>query len=225
MTDEKRPGVENERIVIARAVIYRFLSRCFSHPDKDLLELFDSARIEEFLQSWRYLGLESLEDIDKAANWLAKWLSQEAALLELDKEYTRLFITAYPKVVAPPYSSVYLGSEKLVWGRSTAEVARLYESAGLGISREYHDIPDHIAAEFEFASYLIGEQLKPSEHGSFSAERLSFIEKKLLIEHLHRWAPAFFNRVVECSSAGFYQATALMGRQFIDWDITYLSRL
>ena len=87
------------------------------------------------------------------------------------------------------------------------------------------DIPAEVVAELEFASYLIAEQLKLGGQESLPAEQLCSIEKSFLTEHLHRWAPAFFNRVVECSSAGFYQATALMGRQFIDRDITHLSRL
>lgn len=215
-------GISGEQTNIARAVIYRFLSRCFSHPDRDLIELFDGARLEEILQARRCLGLEKPQDIEEAANWLAKWPSQETALLELGREYTGLFINAYPKVIAPPYSSLYLDSDKLVWGRSTAGVARLYEAAGLSISREYHDIPDHIGAELEFASYLIAGQLKNDAHRASPAEQLACLEKRLLAEHLHRWAPAFFNLVVESASAGFYQAAALMGRQFIERDMSHL---
>jgi len=224
MTDGGYTGALNEEPAIARAVIYRFLSRYFSHPDRELIELFDSARLEEFLQAWRCLGLESSIDIDSATNWLAKWPSQEAALLELGKEYTRLFVTAYPKVVAPPYSSLYLDSEQLVWGKSTAEVARLYGAAGLGMNGNFHDIPDHIAAELEFTSYLIAEQLKSDEPCSSLAEQLSSLEKRFLTEHLHRWAPAFFSRVVECSAMTFYRVIADLARQFIEWDITHLSR-
>ena len=212
------------QISFARAVIYRVLSRCFSYPDKELIELFDSARVEEFFHSWRLLGLND-ETITQVTSWLAGFDDREAALSELEKEFIRLFARPYPEVLVQPYGSVYVNSERLIWGRSTAEVARLYEAAGLGMNESFHDIPDHIAAELEFASYLIAEQLKSDEHGSPPAEQLPTLEKKLLTEHLHKWAPAFFSRVVECSSAGFYQAAALMGRQFIDRDVTYLSRL
>ena len=212
------------QISFARAVIYRMLSHCFSYPDKELLELFHSARVEEFFQSWRLLGLSD-EKITPVTSWLAGFDDREAALSDLEKEFIRLFARPYPEVLVQPYGSVYLNNERLIWGRSTAEVARLYEAAGLGMNQNFHDIPDHIAAELEFASYLIAEQLKSDEHGSPPTEQMSTLEKKLLTEHLHNWAPAFFSRVVECSSAGFYQGTALMGRQFIEWDVTYLSRL
>jgi TorA maturation chaperone TorD len=165
-----------------------------------------------------------LEDIDSATNWLAKWPSREAALLELEKEYTRLFITAYPKTVAPPYSSVYLDSEQLVWGKSTAEVARLYEAAGLSINEHFHDIPDHIGAELEFASYLIVEQQKTREDASIPIQELASIERRFLTDHLLRWTPAFFSRVAECSRLTFYHVTASLSGQFVEEETKHLSR-
>jgi len=222
--DEKRNGGEKERIATARAVIYRFLSRCFSHPDRKLIELFDDTRVEEVSQAWHCLGMEGSEGINKAANWLAVWPSHEATLLELLKEYTRLFITACPKVVAPPYSSVYLSSEKLIWGNSTADVAKMYEAAGLTMSEGYHDVPDHISAELEFASYLIAEQMKSDEQGSLASEQLLALEKRLLTEHLYKWAPDFFNRVVEYSMMTFYGMMAEPANRFIEWDIAYINR-
>jgi DMSO reductase family type II enzyme chaperone len=223
MAGEKHIGIQNERIAIARAIIYRVLARCFAHPDGELIELFSSSRLEEVLQAWRCLGRES-SYIDKAANWLMKWPSQQTALLELEKEYTRLFITAYPRVVAPPYSSVYLDKEQFVWGKSTAEAARLYEAAGLGMNRNYHDIPDHIAAELEFVSYLIAEQQKGDEQGSPSTEQMSALEKRFLTEHLYKWVQAFFNRVAEYSRMTFYGMIAELASMFIEWDIEYISR-
>ena len=215
-------GILDEQMNTSRAVIYRFLSQRFSHPDRALIELFNSARLEEFLQAWCCLCLDSSEDIDKVAGWLAKWPRQEAALLELEKEYTRLFITAYPRAVAPPYSSLYLDSERLIWGSSTAEVAKMYEATGLTMSESFHDIPDHIAAELEFASYLIAEQLKGDEQGSPSTERLVSFEKRLLTEHLHKWAPAFFKQVAEYPTATFYGMIAEVASRFIVWDIAYI---
>jgi TorA maturation chaperone TorD len=210
--------VQSTEFDTARALVYRFLSRCFSHPDRELLELFDSARVEEFLQNWRYLGLGTSESVTRAADWLTKWPSPETALLELQKEYTRLFITAYPRVVAPPYSSVYLGKKRTVWGESTSTVAKLYEAAGLGMGENFHDIPDHIAAELEFASYLIVEQRKQQQSDLDNARKLLDIERKFLTEHLSQWAPAFFSRVAECSRLPFYSEMALLARRFIEAD-------
>lgn len=218
MADEKHGDGENERIDRARAVTYRFLSRCFSHPDRELIELFDSARLEEFLQSWRYLGLEGLEDVARVTNWLKEWPSQEAALLELEKEYTRLFITAYPETVAPPYSSVYLDKERIIWGKSTAEAARLYQAAGLGISQDFHDIPDHVATEMEFVSHLILEQRRNSSPEADKTHKLASIERQFVAEHLCKWAPLFLGSVSEHSRVAFYSGIALLARKFIEYE-------
>lgn len=218
MADGRDTEGKGERLSIARAVIYRFLSRCFSHPDSELLELFDSARLEEFLQSWRYLGSDASEGIDKAVEWLTGQPSREVAFLELQKEYTRLFITAYPRAIAPPYSSVYLGKKRTVWGESTSTVAKLYEAAGLGMSEAFHDIPDHVAAELEFASYLIVEQQRQWESDPDNARKLLDIERKFLTEHLSKWAPAFFSQVAECSRLPFYSEIASLARKFIESD-------
>jgi len=213
-----------EKTSIARAAVYRFMSRCFSHPDVELIQIFDSTALKEFLQCWSDLGLEHPANVDTAINWLSKWSNHETALLELDKEYTHLFISAYPRVVAPPYSSLYLSSEKLIWGNSTADVAKMYEAAGLTMSEGYHDVPDHISAELEFASYLIAEQLKSDEQGSPASEQLLALEKRLLTEHLYKWAPDFFNRVVEYSMMTFYGMMAELANRFIEWDIAYINR-
>src|SRR4030043_294460 len=218
MADEKPGERENDRVDTARAVVYRFLSRCFSHPDKELIGLFDSSGLKEFLQSWRCLGLESLEDVARVTNWLKEWPSQEAALVELGKEYTRLFITAFPETVAPPYSSVYLDKERLIWGKSTAEAARLYEAARLSISQDFHDIPDHITAEMEFISYLIVEQQKPDQDGVITTRELASIEKQFLSDHFFKWVPLFLGSVVEHSRVAFYSGIALLARKFIEYE-------
>jgi len=218
MSDIGVKQAQSKESALARAVVYRVLARCFAYPDKELLELFHSARLEEFLQSWRYLGLGSSENIAEAANWLAKWPSGEYALFELEKEYTRLFITAFPRVIAPPYSSVYLDRERLVWGGSTAEVVRLYEAAGLGMNQDFHDIPDHIAAELEFASYLIQEQVKGEQGSAPGGQAWSSIEQRLLVGHLFRWVPPFLGRVIGCSVVAFYREIAHLAREFVEWD-------
>lgn len=218
MPDGEYTGALDGGTAIARAVLYRFLSRCFSHPDQEFLELLDGGRLEEVLRSWRHLGLGTSEIVSRAVGWLAECPSREAALLELEKEYTRLFITAHPKVVAPPYSSVYLDAEGLVWGAGTAQAAKLYEAAGLGIAQGFHDIPDHIAAELEFVSYLIVERQKGESNNTGPAQDLASIEKKFLEEHLFRWIPSFLSRVIEHSRVAFYRDIALLAREFLERD-------
>jgi DMSO reductase family type II enzyme chaperone len=210
------------RISVARAVIYRVLARCFSYPDVGLLDLFEGARAEEISESLRCLGLSG-EGIASVTEWLAGCGSREAALMELEKEFIRLFARPYPETLVQPYSSVYLDEQRRVWGVSTGEAARLYEAAGLGMSKDFHDLPDHIAVELEFASYLVGEQQKGATDNNSAVRHLAATEKRFLVEHLFRWAPAFFSRVSEQSRVAFYQAIGGLAQQFVEWDAEHLN--
>ena len=209
---------------LARAVIYRLLSRCFSYPDRELLDLFGSARVGEYLESWRCLGFDASEDIAEVTRWLEEFPTHQAALAGLEKEYTRLFVNAFPCVPTPPYSSVYLDKSGRVWGQSTAQAARLYEAAGLSIAQGFRDIPDHISAEMEFVSYLIVEQQKTREDASIPIQELASIERRFLTDHLLRWTPAFFSRVADCSRLTFYHVTASLSRQFVEEETKHLGR-
>ena len=203
---------------LARAVIYRFFSRCFSYPDGELLGLLSGPGAGEYLDAWAYIGFDACEELAQVTSWPEE-LSTEDMVLELGKEYTRLFINAVPRIPAPPYSSVYLDRDGLVWGESTSRVARLYEAAGLSIAESFGDIPDHISAELEFASYLVLEEWKCRENAPGRAEELTSIEKEFLAEHLLRWAGVFLSRVIEHSNLAFYRTLSSLAIQFIEGEI------
>jgi putative dimethyl sulfoxide reductase chaperone len=78
-------------------------------------------------------------------------LADEEVLEALPVDYTRLFIGPFSPL-APPYESVYRGGE--VMGASTAAVMGLYRMAGFDLSGDFHEAPDHIAAELEFVYVL-----------------------------------------------------------------------
>jgi len=204
-------------------VIYRFLSRVFAYPDLELISLFDKAELAEFLANWRKLGIDAEADADRVTTWLTQYPDYGTALLELCKEYTRLFITAYPKAVAPPYSSIYLDKDRLIWGESTTDAALFYKLAGLSLNEDFHDVPDHIAAELEFVAYVITEQLRNNELGLPLPGRFISIEKRFLNEHLFKWVPLFFSKVAACSTLTFYQVMANLALRLIERDLEYLA--
>jgi len=73
----------------------------------------------------------------------------------LQIEHTRLFINAFPKLMAPPYKSYYLENE--LYGESTSEILQNYRDFGFNISAQLKEPADHLAVE------LNGEWL----HSSF----------------------------------------------------------
>ncbi len=205
-------------ISLARAVIYRFFSCCFSYPDATVLEMVTGSGGGEYLDAQASVGRDASEDMARVTSLLQS-LSPQGALIELQKEYTRLFINAVPRIPAPPYSSVFLDRDGLVWGESTSRAVRLYEAAGLNVAEDFGDIPDHISAELEFASYLVLEEWKSRESAPDRADELASIEREFLMEHLLLWAVPFFNRVSEHANLTFYGVLSSLAVDFIEGEI------
>ena len=221
ITPDEQRAVE---LSIARLLIYGHLARSFSYPDADLVNFFLSEEMDEYAECYRYLGIEPDESIGKIISWLHECSGQETALRELEMEYTRLFITAYPRIPAPPYASIYLEDDRLVWGNSTVEALEIYREAGLKVADDFRDVPDHIAAELEFVSYLISSELKASEKDN--NERLSrmlSIQYRFLADHLLKWSISFLDIVIESTGSTFYRESSALARKFMEAEISCLS--
>lgn len=83
--------------------------------------------------------------------------------LELAREYTRLFINAFPHVVAPPHASVYMEKNGRIFGRTASEVLQFYHQNGFTLKEDLKDLPDHIAHELEFLAILTAREVEASE--------------------------------------------------------------
>ncbi|MDO8739444.1 molecular chaperone [Candidatus Deferrimicrobium sp.] len=134
---------------------------------------------------------------------------------ELLVEYSRLFLGPFG-VIAPPYGSVYLDGERRVMGDSTMEVIRMFRDEGLSGSADAKELPDHVAVELEFMSYLYFEEIKALETSDLRAA-VEAIEKQERFsgEFLRRWIPPFCERIKENTENGFYAALAQCASTFI----------
>jgi len=206
---------EKQATPLARAVAYQFLASCFSYPNMELIRLFGNDSLAEVLDGFRVVGLDASTDVREITAWLES-AESKAALDELEIEYTRLFVNAYPRIPTPPYSSVYLDKDRQVWGPSTAQAGRFYEEAGLCPSADFADIPDHIAAELEFVSYLILQQHNPRPEASTANGDAATIEVRFLADHLLKWASVFFSKVGASTESVFYGGVARLAFRFVD---------
>jgi nitrate reductase assembly molybdenum cofactor insertion protein NarJ len=109
---------------------YRYFSLIFSFPTDELLnEIRERSRSEDLanLHSGEAIGSVPLE--------------------EAQAEYTRLFISAYPAVLCPPYESYY--REGIVYGQSSVEIGEWYEKSGLRFTYE-GEPPDLLSVELDY---------------------------------------------------------------------------
>jgi len=192
----------------ARGDCYRFLSACFCQPEKNVFQE------EKLLQNLT----KSLHNICPEAALFSA--SMEESILEYGNEellveYSRLFIGPFG-VVAPPYGSVYLDGERRVMGDSTMKVIGMYRNQGLSGSADVRELPDHVAVELEFMSYLVFEEIKAMEKSDLRAA-VEAVEKQERFsgEFLRRWIPPFCERIKENSENGFYTALAQCASTFI----------
>lgn len=203
--------LNKEELSKARYLTYIFLSRAFSYPDSELLEV-KWGDIFSLLKEARLLKEDDLEDLDVIAEILDSPRGISEILEELQVEYTRLFVNSYPKTPLPPYESVQLG-EGQVWGDSTEDAVVFYKKCGLAFSRGKNDLPDHVAAEFEFMAFLIQQALTAT--GENERQDLQGKQREFLQSHLLRWVPEFLRKVDGESRSVFYRHLAQLGQRFL----------
>lgn len=192
-----------------RGDCYRFLSACFYQPRKNLFQE------EKMLQNLT----KFLHRICPEAALFSSSMEESALKYgneELLVEYTRLFLGPF-SVIAPPYGSVYLDGERRVMGDSTLEVGKIYGDEGLSESPNSWELPDHVAVELEFMSYLVFTEIKALETSDLRAAGEA-IEKqeRFSTEFLRQWIPPFCERIKENTENGFYTALAQCTSTFIE---------
>jgi TorA maturation chaperone TorD len=185
-----------------RGAAFGLLSFLYLYPEKRHLEFLETGGLEELEELCDLLQVPTGDVLENLRSRLKAGGEERAALLlDLERDYTRLFINAYPRMVAPPYGSVYLDGKGKVWGESTSRVNNLYREAGLEIAEDFHNIPDHAAAELNFAAFLLSE---PGEGEGSGSD----IYMKLVTEHLALWMPLFLQRVIEGARQPLYALLA-----------------
>lgn len=122
--------------------------------------------------------------------------ADESTLLE---EYERLLVGP-GRVPCNPYESLWRnGQPRLEQGRLMAAVAgdvvQLYAELGLRVGSGTHELPDHIAVEWEALAYAI--ENGDEQHAD-----------RLLREHLSQWMPGFCAAVAADAVHPFYRALA-----------------
>ena len=204
----------------ARSIIYNFLSLCYTYPDEEVCPWIAQGEwIKSLRESLSLLTEEDFERYLRTFEGLISDQKEEMLSLEMGREYTRLFINAFPHVVAPPYGSIYLEKGGLVFGETTSEVLRFYHEAGFTLKEELRDLPDHIAQEFEFMGILADQESQTT-----GSEKIKLEEKQMeFFSHfILPWVPDFCEKIETQSLFPFYRCLGMLTREFVDLERNYL---
>jgi TorA maturation chaperone TorD len=204
---------ESVRINSQRADIYRLLSACYCLPGKEF--------VEEGLADNLAAALEPVcPDAVPCAREMASALSSSDMERGILVDYSALFVGPF-KLLAPPYGSVYLETERRVMGDSTIDAVLTYRKAGVELDADQQkDMPDNIAVELEFMYFLIDKEAeartnsKPEEAAKYADLRKDFMKR-----HLGAWAFKFTEAVKVGAKNPFYKNLALCTETFLQQEM------
>ncbi|MDO8956704.1 MAG: molecular chaperone TorD family protein [Deltaproteobacteria bacterium] len=204
--------VDREKL---RADSYRLLSACYYRPQKALGE----ERVFENLSSACQMVCK--EAVEWA--WALSASFRQESEQDLLVDYAKLFVGPF-ELLAPPYGSVYLERKKGVMGDSTVAAQRIYEAMGLGMDKDFHELPDHITVELEFMYYLVHEEIRAYGQADRDGVRNILEQQEMFLKsHLGAWVFAFTERVQQGCETSFYRNLARCTSLFVREDMQYLA--
>lgn len=191
---------------VIKTEIYRLFALCFYPPQETILE---EKTIIESLAS----GLDSLGIHKEAEELRTAFAETTNEALELD--FAKLFIGPF-ELPCPPYGSVYLEKDRQIMGKTTMDVAAIYEAAGLQVEEEMHEPADHIAIELEFM-YLLVTRIKSEDENrnKEDADTLSELKRMFESSYFIPFALKFSDAVAENAETSFYKKTGEALKKFV----------
>ncbi len=195
---------------LGRRDAYRLLSRFYYLPDEETVRQLSDLEL--------VLGVVCPEAAEEIAG-----IRRATELEELKVDYSRLFVGPF-QLLAPPYGSVHLEGTRRVMGDSAIDARNRYADAGLNVSQDLKEAPDHIAIELEFMYYLIFKEIEAIEEldRSRAMDHLAR-QQQFLEDHLAVWLPLFAEEVEKGAVTGFYRNLAKATRTFVRKDLEDIS--
>ncbi len=214
MNQMNNEGFDWNGYLVGERLLLSLLSKMvYTAPEADWLQTL----VSEDIFSEAPIGMEQ-PDIQSGLAYLQQWTAACKPQLtaeqvdEIQNDHLNLFIGT-GKVLAPPWGSVYLSEERLLFQKETLDVRRWFHRYGLQAERERNEPDDHIALELSFLNHLAGLALEALAKG----DQVSFIElidaqSRFLAEHLGKWTDRWAALVLKFARTDFYRGAALLVR-------------
>ncbi len=170
----------------------------------NILEAFEEEKSEG-----ASLLLKSLKDIDK--------MSKEE-VEEIKDEYNRLFIGP-GKLAAPPWASVYLSEERIIFDEHTLSVREFYKSWGVSVNLDIKVPDDHLGYELEFMSIMSKKAMEAIENNNMlSLKKVIEAQKSFLDKHILKWTDEFLKILYKNSKKDYFKGLALFTSEYLKMD-------
>jgi TorA maturation chaperone TorD len=108
-------------------------------------------------------------------------------------------------------------------GTIAANISGIYSMAGLTVSPKLNELPDHIAIELEFMSFLCEKELLALKDRNEEIAVVAQMEQKNFMgEHLARWYPKFAMKVLSETGEDLYKLLIKTGFVFLRSELKFL---
>lgn len=124
-------------------------------------------------------------------------------------DYTALFV-GLEQVGAPPWESVYLSRDHLLFDEQTLAVRQAYAQYGLQIPKLEREPDDHIGFELLFLAHLLEQAGHALTRNDDAAQGYLQAAQAFLQEHPQRWVEQFVERVLQRAETDYYRGWACL---------------
>lgn len=192
----------------ARASAFNIFTALLCQPEKEVIthpKVFDT-----LISSLKIVCPDCVSDATSL-----KRIVNDYTPVNLLVEYTRLFIGP-SKMVAPPYSSIYFGTEYTLMSDETLWVMRFYEKMGLRYDEKLKEVPDHVAIETEFMYHMIFLELKAFQKKDMKkAKKIWKSQSEFFNRHYKKWVPAFCDKIDKGSQHEYFKLISKCLKKFV----------
>ena len=166
----------------------RLLGVCFYYEPSDsrIAGVLDFFRQPNWMQEWEIPLKEKTSE--KLTALIKQGLKQD-----LTEQYQNLFIGPN-ELQAPPWGSVYLDPECVIFGHSLLALRDFLKRHQIAFQSQQDEPEDHIGLMLMLAAYL--------------AENRPHLLAEFLSQHLLTWAPHFLSQLANVENHPFYQGLA-----------------
>jgi TorA maturation chaperone TorD len=199
-----------------RQATYRLFSLTFCYPDADLLERLVTLADRLHADNEGMLRFAFFMYWERLVHALVQLDVNESP--DVERDYVRTFMYNSQRAPCLPYESAYIDPEGWVSPWVIAQVEEEYTTVGLAISKRGNELPDHVAVELEFMSFLCGQEAETWESkDEETAIQVLRSQAGFLDRHLLRWTPEWTAQVAD-SDGGLYPLAARSVHAFLRHD-------
>lgn len=200
----------SELTEIRASIIWWFSTLLTQEMDEEQLATYCNGQGDRLLEQLAEQP-ELTEPIRQLQQALSELNRNQHPQLELAADFCQLFLCD-SKSGAPPYASVYLASNGMLFQEPHEEMLRLLHDHGLTLRQSFNEPADHIAIQLDYLGNLI---LRDGDEPSHE-------QSEFILNHLLNWLPLWYQACVKVRNSGVYQSVIQLLCQYLHTELTHM---